>query len=138
MDAISQTPPMLRSHALSLPPSLQRRFGSLPVTIGSLLDRVGRGVSNYLILKVFSMGIHSIFREKAIFLPAFPVRQGGANRARAAGDGVAAGVTAPSSGLIGVLSLAQHHADRSAGQVEILAQCVDEIAPIGIRELPRL
>jgi hypothetical protein len=83
MDAISQTPPMLRSHALSLPPSLQRRFGSLPVTIGSLLDRVGRGVSNYLILKAFSMGTHSIFGEKAIFLPAFPMRQGGANWERA-------------------------------------------------------
>src|SRR5213595_1221749 len=40
-----------------------------------------------------------------------------------------------SARVVGVLALAQHHADRGAGQIELLAQPVDEIAPIRIREV---
>ena len=36
---------------------------------------------------------------------------------------------------VGILAFAQHHADRHAGQVEALAQAVDQVAPVAVRQL---
>ena len=43
-----------------------------------------------------------------------------------------------SAGIVGVLALPQHQPDRRAGQVERLAQRVDQIAPVRIGQLARL
>src|SRR5262249_42950271 len=43
--------------------------------------------------------------------------------------------TAWSARVVRVLALAQHHADRRAGQVKGLTQRVDEIAAIGVRQI---
>src|SRR5271169_3468641 len=107
--------------ANSLPAaSLQDRFGSL-------LARVGKRVPNYLDYRRFSTMIRSICGLGSSFLPVSPVVQGRPDR-----------VAAGSPWVVGVLPLAQHHADGRPGQIELAPECVDEVAPIGIGELARL
>src|SRR2546428_12577328 len=72
--------------SLSLLPPCQADSGSLPEQIGSLLGRVGRQVSNYLICLGFLMVTRWIFGAESIFLPALPVLQG---KTGWAGDGSA-------------------------------------------------
>src|SRR5262244_4139408 len=79
--------------------------------------RVPLRVPNHLIWRSLSLICWSICGIASSFLPVLR------ERGRRA---------APSARVVGVLALAQHHADRGAGQVEFLTQRVDEIAAIGI------
>src|SRR5438874_4781784 len=85
-------------------------------------------ISMYLIRGALSSICSSICGARSIFLPEAG-KSGLYRRGRDA---------ARSARVVGVLALAQHHPDRSAGQFEIPAQRVDEIAPIGSREIRRL
>src|SRR3984893_2166470 len=88
--------------------------------------RVLLWVSKFLIWSTLSSICSSICRVASIFLPALrEVRGSGPRGWRAAS----------SAHIVGVLALAQHHSDRGAGEVEFLAQRVDEVTPIGIREI---
>src|SRR6266404_1823134 len=88
--------------------------------------RVLLWVSKRLIWMALSSICWSICGAEASFLPALREKPGSGRRGRRA---------AFSARIVGVLALAQHHPDRGAGEVEFLAQRVDEIAPIGIGEV---
>jgi hypothetical protein len=76
--------------SLSLLPPCKPDSTSLLGQIGSLFDRVGRRVHNYMIYRQFLTMTRWIFGTESIFLPAFPVLQGRTDRSRGAGDGGAA------------------------------------------------
>src|SRR5437899_3285938 len=101
----------------SLPAASLRTGYRLPA------GRVPHQGYKYLILRVLSSICWSICGAQLIFLPALREAPGSSRRGRRA---------ASSARVVGVLALAQHHSDRGAGEVEIPAQRIDEITPIGI------
>src|ERR1700730_1352848 len=104
----------------SLPAASLRTGNRLPA------GRVLLWVSKYMIWIDLSSICWPICGAVSIFLPALREAPGSGRRGRRG---------ASSARVVGVLALAQHHPDRGAGQVEILAQRVDEVAPIGVREV---
>src|SRR6266436_9428302 len=105
----------------SLPAASLRTGERLPAR------RVLISVSKYLIWRFLSSICWSICAAASIFLPAIreaPCKRRGRRAAL-------------SARVVGVLALAQHHSDRGAGEVEIPAQRIDEITPIGVREIGR-
>ena len=101
----------------SLPAASLRTGNRLPA------GRVFLWVFKHLILRALSSICSAICGAQSIFLPALREAPGSGRRGRRA---------APSARIVGVLALAQHHADRGAGQVKGLTQRVDKIAAIGI------
>src|SRR5260221_4470905 len=97
--------------SLSLLPPCKPDSTSLPGQIGSLVDQVGRRVHNYLILRVVLTMTRWIFGSESIFLPVFPVLQGGTGRSHRAGDGGAARGEAASPQVVGVLAFADRYPD---------------------------
>src|SRR5258707_2738449 len=104
----------------SVPAASLRTGNRLPA------GRVFLWVFKHLIYRALSSIGWSIRGAQSIFVPALREAPGGGGRGRRA---------ASSARIVGVLALAQHHADRGAGEVEIPAQRIDEITPIGIGEV---
>src|SRR6266446_2032724 len=103
----------------SLPAASLRTGNSLPA------GRVFLWVFKHWICLALSSIFWSICGVQSIFLPALreaPCKRRGRR-------------AASSARIVGVLALAQHHADRGAGQVKGLTQRVDQIAAIGIGKL---
>jgi len=101
----------------SLPAASLRTGNRLPA------GRVPLQVYKHLICWALSSICWLICGAQSIFVPALREAPGSGRRGRRA---------ASSARIVGVLALAQHHADRGAGQVEGLTQRVDKIAAIGI------
>jgi hypothetical protein len=101
----------------SLPAASLRTGNRLPA------GRVFLWVFKHLICWALSSICWSICGAQSIFLPALREAPGSGRRGRCA---------VRSARVVGVLALAQHHADRGAGQVKGLTQRVDKIAAIGI------
>src|ERR1700730_6996179 len=107
----------------SLPAASLRTGNRLPA------GRVFLWVFKHLICRALSAICWSICGAQSIFVPALR---------EAPGSGGRGGRATPSARIVGVLALAQHHTDRGAGEVEIPAQRIDEITPIGIGKVSGL
>src|SRR6266446_5681969 len=99
----------------SLPAASLRAGNLLPA------GRARNWVSKYLIWTVLSSICSLIFGASSMFLPALREAPGSNQRGRRA---------ASLERVVGVLAFAQHHPDRGAGQIEIPAQRVDEVARV--------
>src|ERR1700730_8994265 len=101
----------------SLPAASLRTGNRLPA------GRVFLWVFKHLICRALSSICWPICGAVSSFLPALREARGSGRRGPRA---------ASSARVVGVLALAQHHPDRGAGQVEILAQRIYEITAIRI------